>query len=128
MNKSVLFCVGIIMSALIVTSCSNSSEEKNVEQVQTVSPVLKTAKMLSFEGSLKDWFQSKSENSDSQNKNTKEESNLAIENQSKELLEEIGVSQNVIESKSNISTEMLVSFAMEEYSKKLTAMYNKNKK
>jgi hypothetical protein len=54
MNKSVLLYVGIFMSALIVTSCSN--EEKNVAQVQTVSPVLKTARMLSFESSLKIWF------------------------------------------------------------------------
>lgn len=129
MNKSVLFYVGVFMSSLIVTSCSNSSEEKNVAQVQTVSPVLKTGKMLSFESSLKDYLIAESsKNQGEQNRNSTPKTNLTIENQSKELLEEIGISQNVIESKSNSSTNSLVLFAMEEYSKKLTEMSNQNKK
>jgi hypothetical protein len=129
MIKSVLFYVGIFMSAFIVTSCSNSNEEKDVTQVQTVSPALKTAKMLSFESSLKEYLITQSSKSQSTlNRNATQENNLAIEDQSKELLNEIGVSQNVIESKSNISTNSLVLFTMEEYSKKLTEMSNQHKR
>ena len=126
MNKSVLLYVGIFMSALIVTSCSN--EEKNVAQVQTVSPVLKTARMLSFESSLKDWYASKGEsNSDVLHKNNMQ-ANLEIENQATSLLKEMGVNQTTIDAKKVISNEMLVYFALEEYSKKLSQMYNQNKK
>ena len=114
------------MSALIVTSCSN--EEKNVAQVQTVSPVLKTARMLSFESSLKDWYASKGEsNSDVLHKNNMQ-ANLEIENQATSLLKEMGVNQTTIDAKKVISNEMLVYFALEEYSKKLSQMYNQNKK
>lgn len=127
MNKSVLLYVGIFMSALIVTSCSN--EEKNVAQVQTVSPVLKTARMLSFESSLKIWFNARNDNGTSLAKTTaKNNATTVIEENSKKLLAEMGFDSSIIENKVSDSSEKLVTFTMEEYSKKLTMMYNQNNK
>jgi len=126
MNKSILFYVGVFMSTLLATSCSN--EEKNVDQVQTVSTVLKTAKMLDFESALKDWYESKGESNSIVLHKNKMQADLEIENQATSLLKEMGVSQTSIEAKKVISNDMLVYFALEEYSKKLSQMYNLNKK
>lgn len=112
---------------MLLLSCSNN-EEKNVSPVQTVSSVLKTAKMLDFESALKDWYESKGESNSNVLHKNKMQADLKIENQATSLLKEIGVSQSDIDSKKAISNDNLVYFALEEYSKKLSQMYNLNKK
>ena len=124
-----LFLGGFFITTLIFSSCTKNITEENSEVVQIVTPVEKTENMLNFENSLKNWFQSQNEvKENSLSKKTNTNTNLIIENNSKKLLEEIGINQNVIESKSKLSNEELVTFAMEEYSKKLSEMYNQNKK
>jgi hypothetical protein len=126
MNKTILLYVGIFISAFIVTSCSN--EEKNGEQVQIASSVSKTEKMLRFENALKNWFESKGESNSNVLRQNNVQTNLEIENQATILLQELGVSQSKIEAKKAISNDMLVYFTLEEYSKKLSLMYNQNNK
>ena len=85
--------------------------------------------MLNFEHSLKEWFQSRRESSnDPLARKASNEANLAIENSSLELLNEIGVTPAGIESKSKNEyyDNQLVSFTLKEYSKKLSELYNQN--
>jgi hypothetical protein len=124
MKKQFIFFASVVLMTTSITSCSTATEEKT-EPVQVVVPVQKSARMLSFESSLKDWFKSRHEaNGGTLNKKASE----AILAPTKALLTEIGIDQNQIENKSKLSEEALVSFAMEEYSKKLTALYNQNNK
>ncbi len=127
MNKFKFIFTGVLVSVMLLLSCSNN-EEKNVSPVQTVSSVLKTAKMLDFESALKDWYESKGESNSNVLHKNKMQADLKIENQATSLLKEIGVSQSDIDSKKAISNDNLVYFALEEYSKKLSQMYNLNKK
>lgn len=122
MKKQIMFFFAIIMIAQNLSSCSNTSDEKT-EPIQLVVPVQKSARMLSFESSLKDWFKSRSEASEIELSN---QNSNAIQIQAKALLSEIGISQSIIDSKTNESE--LVQFTMDEYSRKLSEMYNHNTK
>lgn len=121
MKKQFVLCVGILLSALFVVSCSNNATEKQPEATQAVTPVAKTARMLSFESALKDWMQSKNQ-SKKAIVNTDQ-----IVTKSLDLLQEIGVNPNEIKSRRSNTNDELVLFAMDEYSKKLRTMYNQNK-
>ena len=124
MNKIKLIFTGIVVSVMFL-SCSNYNDEKTGVQQQAISPVLKTAKMISFEKALKDFYESKAENN-SNKSNAK--INLEVQNQAITLLKELGINETEVDAKKAISTDGLVYFALEEYSKKLSQMYNQNKK
>ena len=113
------------MSAIFFTSCSKENDQTNGEQPLATTAVLKTAKMVSFESTLKDWYQSKAENNSNK---SSVQINLEIENQATTLLKEIGVSQTDIDAKKAISNDMLVYFALEQYSNKLSQMYNQKQR
>jgi hypothetical protein len=125
MKKQILFCAAYLILAVITISCSTANEDKAAIQPQTVNAVMKTEKMLSFESSLKVWFQSRNENGTT---TLGKQSSDAIKSQSKALLTEIGVSQNDIEGKVSVSDDALVMFTLEQYSKKLQEMYNQKNK
>lgn len=122
MKKQFKLCVGILLSALFVVSCSNNATEKQPEATQAATSVAKTDRMLSFESALKDWMQSKN-----QSKNAVVNTDQIV-TKSLDLLQEIGVNPNEINSRRSNANDELVLFAMDEYSKKLSAMYNENKK
>ena len=109
-------------------SCSNYNDEKTEVQQQAISPVLKTAKMVSFEKALKDFYESKATNESGVLNKRTAQTKLEVQNEAITLLQELGTNQNVIEEKKSMSTDGLVYFALEEYSKKLSQMYNQNKK
>ncbi|WP_395061728.1 hypothetical protein [Flavobacterium sp.] len=125
MKKLKFIFAGVIMSAIFFTSCSKENDQTNVEQPQAATAVLKTAKMVSFESALKDWYQSKAENNSNK---SSVQINLEIENQATSLLKEIGVSQTDIDAEKAISNDMLVYFALEQYSNKLSQMYNQKQR
>lgn len=128
MKKSILLCVGIMMSTLSVNSCSTSSDELNVEEVQKELPILKTTNMLNFESALKNWYKSK-ENIDSNTVGENiMEANVEVANKATSLLIEMGVSETTIDEKRIISTDVLVYFTLDEYSNRLSQMYNINNK
>ncbi len=124
MKKQFMLCVGILLAALFVVSCSNNATENQpaaTQAVTPVTPVAKTAKMLSFETALKDWMQSKN-----QSKNAVLNTDRIV-TKSLDLLQEIGVNPNEINRRRINANDELVLFTMDEYSKKLRAMYNQNK-
>ena len=125
MKKLKFIFAGVIMSAIFFTSCSKENDQTNGEQPLATTAVLKTAKMVSFESTLKDWYQSKAENNSNK---SSVQINLEIENQATTLLKEIGVSQTDIDAKKAISNDMLVYFALEQYSNKLSQMYNQKQR
>ena len=127
MIRLMSFCVGLLVSALVITSCSDSSDATIVEPDYTVSTVLKTEKMLNFENALKEWRGSNASDAELLG-DTARQSKLEIENHAKILLLELGANQSEIDTKNAISTDMLVYFALEEYSKKLSEMYNNGKR
>ncbi len=119
MKKQILLGLAVFITATTILSCSLASEEKN-EPIQISTKVVKTEKMLAFEAGLKTWF--RSQNLD--DTESKIAANTAIEIQAKTMLTEIGVSQSKIESKMQQADNTLVVFAIEQYSKKLSSMYN----
>ncbi len=122
MKKQILFCATfLIYVCSTTTSCSTTNDGAEEIQSKTENAVLKTEKMLSFESSLKVWFQSRNENGISTLNN---QSIDVIKNQCLELLTEIGVNKNDIESKIKISDDALIMFTLEQYSKKLQEKYN----
>ena len=84
----------------------------------------KTEKMLHFEGALKDWFKEQAEQPGLSGQKAASPENLAIEVHAVVLLKELGISQSEIDSRKAVSTNQLVHFALQEYSKKLAQMYN----
>jgi PBP1b-binding outer membrane lipoprotein LpoB len=127
MKKIKIIFTGILISVMLLSSCSNNEEEKSEIQ-QAMTPVLKTARMLSFESALKDFYESKADNNSNVLHKNSAQTNLEVENQAISLLKELGVKQTDVDAKKEISNDMLVHFALEEYSKKLSLMYNQNNK
>lgn len=126
MKKQILFCATfLILVFSTTTSCSTTNDDAEEIQSKTVNAILKTEKMLNFESSLKVWFQSLDENGISTLKN---QSIDLIKNQCLELLTEIGVNKNEIESKIKISDDALIMFTLEQYSKKLSESYQQKNK
>lgn len=114
---------------MFLSACSNNEEEEKSEiQQQVMTPVLKTARMLSFESALKDFYELKADNNSNVLHKNSVQTNLEVENQAISLLKELGVKQTDVDAKKEISNDMLVHFALEEYSKKLSLMYNQNNK
>lgn len=107
--------------AMSLTSCS--SNESIVEAPESVK-FAKTTEMLNFESSLKTYFQSKQQTStDSKVATQTTEETVKVAN---ELLTSIGKTE--LSKKANQRPEELIRIAMKEYSKKLTEMYNQQKK
>jgi hypothetical protein len=126
MKKLSLIFAGVFISAMVLTSCN--SEEKVVEQNAATVEFAKTTEMLNFESALKDYMKYRHENTANiQTEKVKSESKKIIETDAKVLLTSLGTSETEIASKTNQSTEILVSIAMKAYSKKLTEMYNQQK-
>lgn len=123
MKKPILFFFVILLATSTITSCSSTTDEKVEMPTTAATLVLKTARMLSFEASLKEWFRTRDEpKSGSLTKQSSDE----IQIQANALLTEIGISQSVIESKT--TENELVMYALEQYSKKLSEMYNQEHK
>lgn len=123
MKKLNLLLACMIMSATLF-SCS--SEEKTVQQETAKNAEFaKTAEMLNFESSLKEWMQAKRENAGAQ---AKAETSAKIATDATALLKAIGASQANTDGKSAQSTEELVRIAMKAYSVKLTEMYHAQNK
>ncbi len=124
MKKSkFIFAVVFATSLLLGISCSSDSVE-NETAPQNKTAVLKTEKMLRFESGLKDWFKVQAEQPASNGQKAASPENVAIEGHAVVLLNELGVSQSEIDSRKAVSTNQLVHFALQEYSKKLAQMYN----
>ncbi len=119
MKKQILLGLAVFITATTILSCSLATDEKK-EPIQISTKVVKTEKMLAFEAGLKTWFRS-------QNLGDTESKIMASKTvtlQAKTMLTEIGVSQSEIESKMQQEENTLVVFAIEQYSKKLSSMYN----
>jgi outer membrane murein-binding lipoprotein Lpp len=123
MKKINLMFAGIMLSAVLLTACS--SEEKAVQENAKTVEFNKSAEMLNFESSLREWMQAKRETASGQATDKQAESNIARDSQA--LLTSIGISPSETE-KSGTSTEMLVHFTMRAYSKKLTEIYQQQMK
>ena len=113
---------GIMLSAVLLTACS--SEEKTVQENAKTVEFNKSAEMLSFESSLKEWMQAKRETAAEQAVTNKQaETNIARDAEA--LLTTIGISP---EMKKDATTDELVRFTMRAYSKKLTEIYQQQMK
>lgn len=104
---------------MLTISCSNDTEESFEAQNAALKSVVKTDEMLKFEKEFREWSKSRAENSGE----SKLDDSKIVE-QSVILLRTIGVSQNEIEGHKNVSTDKLALFALDQYSKKLSQMYN----
>jgi hypothetical protein len=123
MKKRILFFAAIFIVANGITQCSTATDEKVEVQAPASLLVEKSARMLRFETSLKQWFETRNETvSDAMKKQAETE----IQGEAKLLLAEIGNSQSTIDSKTN--EDDLVLFTLDEYSKKLNAMNKPNNK
>ena len=123
MKKQILFCVVILMAVSAISSCSSPTDEKVEAPTQAATLVLKSSRMISFEASLKEWFRTRDEaKSGSLTKQSSDE----IQIKASALLTEIGISESVIKSKT--TENELVIYALDQYSKKLSEMYNQNNK
>lgn len=124
MKKSKFIFAAVFATSLLMgISCSSDSVE-NETASQNKTTVLKTEKMLHFESGLKDWFKVQAEQPALNGRKAASPEDVAMEEHAVVLLKELGVSQNEIDSRKAVSTNQLVHFALQEYSKKLAQMYN----
>jgi hypothetical protein len=123
MKKRILFFAAIFIVANGITSCSTATDEKVEVQTPAALLVEKSARMLHFETSLKQWFETRNETSSDA---LKKQAVAEIQIEARALLAEIGTSQSIIDTKTN--ADDLVLFTLDEYSRKLSAMSNPNNK
>ncbi|MGL5892194.1 MAG: hypothetical protein ACRC3B_20030 [Bacteroidia bacterium] len=121
MKRTRLLFAGILLSGIVLSSCGKESSV--AEKAPATAVFVKTAEMLDFESALKVWMQSKHESSLSGNVNSAAKN--SAEKSAKTLL--ISLGKTDIANNANQNTDELVRAAMQEYSRKLTEMYNQQK-
>ncbi len=127
MKKLNFIFTGVFLSVMLLLSCSNNDEKPEIQQ-EAKSTVVKTARMLSFESALKDFYESKAENNTGVSHKNSTQVNLEVQNQAIALLKELGINQNDVEANKATSNDILVYFALNEYSKRLSQLYNQSEK
>ncbi|HNQ27338.1 MAG TPA: hypothetical protein PKL92_05400 [Aquaticitalea sp.] len=110
----------IILQLLVVIflAVSCASEDLAIQNKSEKITLNKSTEMLDFEKSLKDYFTSKSENSENFKKNE-----AVIVKQSRVLLSSIGVIESEID-KNAVTPESLISYTLKQYAEALSKLKN----
>jgi hypothetical protein len=119
-KTGLLFATGLL-AAMLTASCSKETPQAVFPAAPT-AVFAKTPEMLGFEAALKKWMQAKQESQVGGIANTAAEQ---AEQAANTLLVSIG--KQHMAQKPGISTDELMRTALQEYSKKLTEMYNQQK-